>query len=272
MKYICLVFLLFFSSINIIYCQEKSYLDFINEITPIYPGCEYSVDKSECYKFKIGDLIKREINKKENLLLLSNYKGVLEINLALRNEIDGNTTIISIKNVEKKIENIVIKSLENLPLIQPVVNFREGQSKSSSISFYIVLEKKANSKNFELVNRKSKDNLSKMPSPNPDKIKNILLKDCVDDDLNNDCFYIKIKDFILNNIEQQVAEKIKGEKFILIVKFDNKGNFLKQNFECSLAKYEDYFVKILDNLIVLKPAQLNGKNIEITYSIPVQIL
>ncbi|MEZ4839910.1 hypothetical protein [Flavobacterium sp.] len=268
MNRICCVFLSCITSLSFVFSQEKSYLDYINETTAIYPGCENSIDKSECYRLKIGKLIQNEINKQESL---NDFLGILEINLALRNEMDGKISIISIKNVDKKIEDIVINSFENLPLIQPIVDFRDGESKASSISFYVVLEKNENSNRFDLVNRKSKVDLSKVPSPNPDKIRNVILKGCSEESLNNDCFYLKINEFILNNLEKQVVENIKGKKFIVKIKFDKNGKFLKKHFDCSLENYKDYFIEMFETLVIIKPAELNGEKIDITYSIPIQI-
>jgi len=120
------------------YSQDKTYQEFINDITPTYPGCENSKDKSECYRLEVGKSILTSFNKPDNLVKLNNINGVLEIKITLRNEINGNTSILKVENVNDIVKNLVQESLEKLPLIQPITSFRDGESKVSSSTFLLL--------------------------------------------------------------------------------------------------------------------------------------
>ena len=253
------------------YCQDKTYQDFINDITPTFPGCENSKDKSECYSLEVGNLILSNFNKPDNLDKLNDVDGVLEIKLTLRNEINGKTTILKVENVNDVVKNLVIESLEKLPLIQPITSFRDGESKVSSTSFYIIIEKKNKSNYFEQVIRKSKQDYSKMPSPNPDKIKHVLLENCKNDDRSSDCFYLTIKQYIIDKLDKNTIDEIRGEKFYLKIKFDKNGKIDTNAFKCSLNDKKEIFLKLIETIKVKKAAELNNEKIDMTYSIPIQI-
>ncbi len=253
------------------YSQDKTYQEFINDITPIYPGCENSKDKSECYRLKVGKSILTSFNKADNLVKLNNINGVLEIKITLRNEINGNTSILKVENVNDIVKNLVQESLEKLPLIQPITSFRDGESKVSSSTFFIIIEKKKEANYFEQVIRKSKQDYSKIPSPNPDKIKQVLIENCESEERSSDCFYLTIKQYIINKLDKNIIDEIRGQKFYLKIKIDKNGKIETNSFECSLNDKKEIFLKLIESLKVKKAAELNNENIDMTYSIPIQI-
>jgi len=110
-----------------------------------------------------------------------------------------------------------------------------------------------------------------MPSPNPDKIKHVLIENCENDDRSSDCFYLSIKQYIIDKLDKNIIDEIRGEKFYLKIKFDKNGKIDSNSFECSLNGKKEIFHKIIETIKVKKAAELNNENIDITYSIPIQI-
>lgn len=248
--------------------QERTFLDQMNESTPVFLGCENAENKSECYRLKISNIVLDEMNKKENLVNFDDFNGTKEIRITLRNEINGEITLLENKADDTKIEDVVKRALKNLPLIRPIVSFRDKEPKTATESFIIVIEKKSNNQKFELVYKKTKQDFLYKPSKNTNNTKNVVIEGCERESMNYDCFYIKLNNFISKNIDYKI---VNNQRIILQIKFDKNGKIDEKSFNCSVKKYRKYFLKMFESLVVIEPAEFNGEKIDMTYSIPVQI-
>jgi hypothetical protein len=257
--------LLILLSFNI-YSQEKTFLDYMNEMTATFPGCENTFDKDECFRRSVGEIILNDFNNPENLKITKSIKNTIEIKLLIRCEVSGETTILEINSKIKEVDSIVNESLKKLPQIQPIVS--QFEPKTSSIGFYVILEKNSKTNLFELVFRKGKTDLSKMPSPNQNKLKHVEFKNCENKNNGYDCFIISFKKWLSENLNNKI-ESIENERFFINISIDKKGNLEKKTFNCQSEDLKIVLEEIFENFPKLKPAEMNGEKIKMSYSITI---
>lgn len=81
------------------FCQNEQFSKaFINSLTPTYPGCENADDQSKCYHLGVGNLIVTELNKAKNI-----KDDKIQVELSLRTESDGKTTVLKAKHKIQKL-------------------------------------------------------------------------------------------------------------------------------------------------------------------------
>jgi len=120
--------------------------EFINSLTPIYPGCENSTDKSKCFSTAVGNLIIAEFNKNG-----ANRGEKIQIELLIRSEIDGKSSILRIKNNDAEVIKLAKLALEKLPLIKPLKS-QSGKNVTSSKGFFVTLVRNKKENKYELLN------------------------------------------------------------------------------------------------------------------------
>jgi hypothetical protein len=135
MKNIVLIFF-FIMSLNS-FSQGK---EFMNHITPTYPGCENNDDRSKCYIVGLGNLIVTELNRLK-------FSGIdkIQIELLIRTETNGKSTILKLKVDNQTIAKIAYSALEKMPLVKPVKS-PNGRNETSSQGFFVtaIWNKKTN--------------------------------------------------------------------------------------------------------------------------------
>ncbi|MBA4155392.1 hypothetical protein [Flavobacterium sp.] len=126
------------------FCGFSQSKEFINSLTPTFPGCENSDDLSKCYRDNVGKLIAAELNE-------VNYEkpNKIQIELLIRTEANGKSTVLKLKNDDSKIIQLANLALEKMPLIIPLKS-SDGIYKSSSSGFFVTLIKNKNGK-FEVL-------------------------------------------------------------------------------------------------------------------------
>jgi hypothetical protein len=114
-------------------CGFSQSKEFINSLTPTFPGCESSDDLSKCYRDNIGKLIAAKLNE-------VNYEksNKIQIELLIRTEANGKSTILKLKNDDTNIIKLANLALEKMPLITPLKS-SDGIHKSSSSGFFVTL-------------------------------------------------------------------------------------------------------------------------------------
>lgn len=268
-KFMKKIFFLIFSllmSFNT-FSQENSMLDYINTKTPTYPNCENSPNKSECFQTSIGELILKELNESNKLNAI--YVDKIEIELLIRVESTGKSTILRLTTKQKDIEKIAKKALEKLPIITPIYSEQDKESKTSSQGFYILISKRNNS--FELINSKFKEDLSLKPYPDFKNITNVVFPNCEKEEKINykSCFVEQFKIWINNNIRTEIIKDLKGQTGILSINFDTIGRcsfFIKSESQ----KLKDEISLIIKKMPKVKPAEMNNEKIKIAYTIPLE--
>ncbi len=121
-------------------CGFSQSKEFINSLTPTFPGCENSDDLSKCYRDSIGTLIASELNEVDY-----GNSNKIQIELLIRTEADGKSTILKLKNDDSKIIQLANLALKKMPLITPLKS-SDGVYKSSSSGFFVTLVKNKNGK------------------------------------------------------------------------------------------------------------------------------
>ncbi|MVO08592.1 hypothetical protein GOQ30_05375 [Flavobacterium sp. TP390] len=247
------------------FSQKKTYLDFMNERTVTFPGCENARDKSECYRRSVGEIILKDLNTVSNFKKIGSIQEVIEIQLLLRTEISGETTVLKVDSKHKEIDTIVIETLKKLPQITPIVYL---EPKSSSFGFYVVVKKNNKTGRFEWVERKSKTDLSKEPYPVPNDFKHAAFKNC--DTIKNDydCFVHSFTEWLVINLGDKI-DTFKKERFYIQITIDEKGNLEKKKFTCNSETLKNELEKLFEKFPKLIPAEMKGKKTKISYSIPV---
>jgi len=121
-------------------CGFSQSKEFINCLTPTFPGCENSDDLSKCYRDNVGKLIAAELND-------VNYEksDKIQIELLIRTEANGKSTILKLKNDDANVIQLANLALEKIPLITPLKS-SDGVHKSSSSGFFVTLIKNKNGK------------------------------------------------------------------------------------------------------------------------------
>lgn len=258
------IVLLFLFCLNA-FSQKKTFLDFMNERAVTFPGCENARDKSECFRKGIGEIILKDLNSIENLKRIGLVKDVIEIELLLRNEISGETTVLKVDSKHKEVDAIVVESLKKLPQITPIVYL---EPKSSSFGFFVVIKKNNKTGRFEWVERRSKTDLSKEPYPVPNDFKHAAFKNC--DTIKNDydCFVHSFREWLVVNLGDNIST-FKNERFYIEFTINEKGNLEKKKINCKSEILKDKLEKIFKNFPKLIPAEKDGVKIKMTYSIPV---
>jgi hypothetical protein len=242
-------------------------LDYINKSTPIYPNCENSANKSECFQSSIGELILKELN--ESNKLNSIYVNKIQIELLIRVESTGKSTILRLTTKNKDIEKIAKTALEKLPIITPIYSEQDKEFKTSSQGFYVIISKKNNY--FELIIRKPKEDLSLKPHPDFKNITNVVFPNCEKEEKINykNCFIEQFKIWINNNLKSEIIKDLKGQKGILSINFDTNGKssfFIKSESQ----KLKDQIYLIIKKMPRVKPAEMNSEKIKIAYTIPIE--
>ena len=121
-------------------CGFSQSKEFINSITPTFPGCENNDDLSKCYRDNVGKLIAAKLNE-------VNYEksDKIQIELLIRTEANGRSTILKLKNDDANIIQLTNLALEKMPQITPLKS-SDGIHKSSSSGFFVTLVRSKNGK------------------------------------------------------------------------------------------------------------------------------
>jgi hypothetical protein len=121
--------------------------EFVNRITPVYPGCDNAEDRHKCYVLGVGRLIVAELNENK-------YEGPkhLEIELLVRTENDGKSTLLKIKSkgTGSVPEKMAGAALKKMPLVKPIKSMK-GKSESSSTGFFVIADWNEDTKKYEQV-------------------------------------------------------------------------------------------------------------------------
>lgn len=126
-----LYLLLFFVSGPAFSQNEKFSPAFINLLTPTYPGCENASDKSKCYHIGVGNLIVEELNRTH-----SYTDEKIQVELLLKTEADGKTTVSKVKHQNPEVVKAVRLALSKMPLVKPLKSKTTGKNEVSSSSFF----------------------------------------------------------------------------------------------------------------------------------------
>lgn len=254
----------FFISVS----QEKSYLDFINNMTPTFPSCETAKNKSECYKANIGNLILLRINEENNIKSIDISK--FEIELSIRTESTGKSTLLKLNTKDTLIKKLVGIVIEKMPLVKPLYSEATKEYVASTQSFSFVIQKNSAENLFELNLSKSNKDLSLKPYPNTTISKHIGFGNCKNVEVENfsNCFNKELKIWLENNIENKSKNNLKGQSAVLKLTFDKNGN-LKSSVTSNSTEIKNEIIKVLNNFPKVEPAESNGDKISITYSIPI---
>lgn len=248
--------------------QEKSYLDFINNMTPIFPGCEKAKDKSKCYNENIGNLILFRINEENNIKPFEISK--IEIKLLIRTENTGKSTILRLETKDSLIKRLVNSALEKIPIVKPLYSETTKEYVASSKGFSILIQKNKETNLFELYTPKNKNDLSLKPYPNTKITKHIDFYNCENGEADNfsKCFNEQLKIWLENNIENKSKNNLKGQSAILKLTFDKTGS-LTSVVTSNSNELKNILMKTLKTFPKVKPAESNGQKISISYSIPI---
>ncbi|MGV3697864.1 hypothetical protein [Flavobacterium sp.] len=142
-SFLLIVFLSLFTAPSFPQAQQE----FMNRMTPVYPGCDNAKDRHQCYVIGVGKLIVSKLNEKK-------YKGPkhLQIELLIRTEKDGKSTVLrtASKGTGFVPEKIVKEALQKMPLVKPMKSAK-GKNESSSMGFFVIADWNEHTKKYEHV-------------------------------------------------------------------------------------------------------------------------
>jgi hypothetical protein len=261
MKPIFTLLLLLFTTVS--FSQRKTFLDFRNESTAIYPGCENAENKEDCYREKVGALILEEINKSNTAKSLGLEE--FSIKVTIFSKASGEAPFEA-ETDNERIKGLAVSALEKLPAIIPI-NDLSGKPASSSYGFFVSFKKNNNTKQYEQVIKSATEDMKKKPHPFPMVIEHAHFKDCsAEDEFVSACFEDKFIIWITEEIGNEL-ESLKGTKAKIKVAVDKEGNVSVNKIETSSDKLKKVLEKAFINFPKIKPAVINGQTSGIVYDI-----
>lgn len=143
------------------FAQKRTFLDYSNESTPTYPGCENAESKQDCYIEKVGGHILEKINKYNRTTPLNIEE--IKINVTIYNKETGKSTYkVEIEN--EQVKGLALSALKDLPVIKPITDLN-GKPTSSSCGFYVILQLNKATKQYEQVIKSTVEQMKKKPHP-----------------------------------------------------------------------------------------------------------
>lgn len=244
--------------------QNKTFLDYMNETAPIYPGCENAENKQECYTLKIGEQVVSKINEYNKTHPLASSK--IQINIMIRSEADGSSEIINLKTVETAIDSLVREAVKVLPVIEPISKL-DGTPATSSKGFVITLQKN-NDNNFVLATPPSNTNKWKSePHPFPMKIESAHFKDCpTGDKFVTPCFQEHFIKWIINEMGDKFDD-FKGIRAKIRIAVNEEGKTTINKIDTDSDELKAVLENVFKNFPKMEPAIVNGKISGMMYDI-----
>ncbi|WP_223034441.1 hypothetical protein [Hanstruepera marina] len=264
MKKLLLNFLVFFFTFNI-QGQEKTYLDYLNEIAFTYPGCENAEDKDSCFEKAIGNLIINELNKSEVLF----DKEIIKLLIRVDNL--GNATVLENEVENQQLKLITHKALENIPIIEPAFSKEKSKPITRSWGFYVRIKREEGK--YSLMGAKTKFDPKNTPYPNLADwdFKHAVCEGCEKAEDFKKCFKIAINNLLYEQLKKSKFIKHKISSIVEININENGiiNTVISHTGNTSLDKKIEKIIK--NDFIIIKPAKRGETKINVSYSIPIEI-
>lgn len=245
--------------------QKRTFLDYRNEATPTYPGCENAENKEDCFREKVGGLILEKINKYNSTTPLNTED--IKINVTIYNKETGESTYkVVIEN--EKIKELALSALKDLPVIEPITDLN-GNPVTSSYGFYVILQLNKTTKQYEQVIKSTTQEMKKKPHPFPMKIEDAHFKDCPkEDQFVTTCFQEKFNQWITKEMGDKL-NSFKGQKAKIKLTIDEEGKVSVSGIKTDSEKLEAAIKKAFNNFPQMEPAVVNDNISKMTYDVPI---
>lgn len=247
---------------------SKTYLDFVNESTIIYPGCEDAVNKAECLSMKVGELIAAAINERHKTEPFAD--ALIKIKITLRSEASGALLASNIETNDSLAVAIAGIALERLPSVKPFTD-ESGDNVASTHNFIITLQRDYHTNAYVLVQNTKTHEWLKMP--HPFVVQHAVFEGCVPEDkFLSQCFWEHFNVWRAEALETGNFAKFAGQKARLVIQVSADGIAelytvegppkLRTAVEKAAESGWGTFPKML-------PATLNGQLSHMNYTIPI---
>ncbi|RYJ44492.1 hypothetical protein [Flavobacterium beibuense] len=254
--------LLLFTTVS--FSQGKTFLDFRNESTAIYPGCEDAENREDCYREKVGGLILKEINTSNTAKPL----GVEEfsVKVTIYSKASGEAPFKA-ESDNERIKGLAVAALEKLPVITPNTDF-SGNPISSTYGFYVKFKKNNSTKQYEQVTKSTTEEMKKKPHPFPMVIEHAHFKNCpAEDEFVTTCFKDKLSSWIKKEMGKDL-NSLKGTKAKIKLAIDIQGNVSVKSIEADSVKLKAALEKVFIKFPKMEPAVVNGQISVMAYDMP----
>lgn len=262
MKKLCfLIFLLPVFS----FAQGTTFLDFNNERTPIYPGCEGAENVLECYNNKIGMLVRDIVNA--GYAVNKTFPDEISIELLVMNHPSGESVLKTLRTGTPELEAFIRETLK-LPPVTPPVAYGAAPGISSN-GFFVTLRKDTSKQQYELVLPKSNtEKWKKEPHPFAGAITPALFAGCEGNAADKECNANVFREWLMKKIDRKIKNPVQ-ETVMLRLHFNDKGMLEKPEFETQSAELRKVLEAVLKKFPRITPATMSGKKIGTTYAFPV---
>jgi hypothetical protein len=249
--------------------KDKTMLDYMNETSATFVNCSNSNNKIDCLENKIGNLIVSKVNEehRKNSFDLK----IAQIKILIRVEESGESTLLELETENQKIKVIAEKTLKELPLFVPAYSTTEFRSVTASYGFYATIELNKKTDLYELKTLKKNMSFDKMPYPKVSNLEHIKYPECENSDNYKNCLTIKLNELIIQNLDKSFIELNYGARATAFLTFSNKGKLEEVNVKSKNSEFKNKLELILKNIPDVKPAAINGKKVQSSYSIPIMI-
>lgn len=263
------IILILILSVASSYCQETNLSEYFPIEKIIHTKCTDIEDSNECINDLILKKIKSEITKLSPLY--ETYKDTLKIKVSFDVDYNGSIVkknskaIINDSIINKQLSKYIITSINNFPDFV-VKNLKNDDYPSYHDFHFYFLQNDLNK--FDAINIPSRLNyqggqISKIPMFSNCKYKN--------DSKDNACFQKKLENHITKHFRYPKEALRKGISGVVYVslKINENGEIYNLKTKGPDKILEDEAVRIFNNLKTFKPSTINGKPVEIYFSIPI---
>jgi hypothetical protein len=248
------------------FAQGKTFLDFNNELTPVYPGCEGAENILECYTNKIGMLVRDIVNV--DYAVNKAFPDEISIELLVMNHPSGESVVKTVRTSNPELEAFVREALKKLPPVTPPVAYG-GDPGTSSNRFTVTLRRDAAKQQYELVMPESTtEKWKKEPHPFAGAITPALFPGCESKAVDKQCNANVFREWLMAAIDGKIKNPVQ-ETVMLRLHFNDKGMLEKPEFETQSAELRKVLEAVLKKFPRITPATMSGKAISTTYALPV---
>jgi len=232
---------------------------------PIFPGCELSENKYDCYVQKFGSMILDSLNSYHRAHPFPFEKIYIEI--MIRTEADGTSVINKLRTEDETVQNIAKSALKNVPKVYPISR-PEGDFAISTEGFWIKFHKNKAGVYEQLIVSKTEEWRSK-PSQIRFDITDAVFPGCEALKIGvTDCFKQKCAEWFLQKISSKAIAETKGQTLMLKITIDESGNLYSHELFTTLAAIKKESETILKDFPQVEPSTVDGNPYKATYMVP----
>ncbi len=244
---------------------QQTYLDFMNNKVPLFPGCADASLRYDCFLKVVGAAVADSVNGYHKLHPFAEDK--LQAALTVVSKESGAVMLVSAKTPNTLLKEIADAAISKLPNAIPIYA-PEGNPVSASIGFVLVLKKDAATGLFvQEYESKAKEWAAK-PNPMPMPVVDAAFPGCKDSKNFGNCFEQQFNAWFVPRLSAAASEIKKG--VVIRVTVNEEGKLHSYEVFTTSALLKEEADKVLKSFPDVTPSTVNGKPYKATYVFPLR--